>query len=162
PTQVLGITRQKIGSYFLEDHRSYTPADQRGVSQRPANWAGDADELAFAIIRMEPDITLQLEVSWALNLEKDATATEVFGTKAGARLEPFTIFTEEMGRLVDKSPRVQPIPYAETHSRAIRHFLDCVHTGQQPLSDAAQAVVTMQILDAIYESSASGKLIEIQ
>ncbi len=161
PAQVLGITRQKIGSYFLEEYRSYTPADMRGVERRPENWAGDADELAIAVVRMEPDITLYLEVSWALNLEKDATSTEIFGTKAGARLEPFTIFTEEMGRLVDKSPRVQPIPYVETHARAIRHFLDCIHTGEQPLSDAKQAVVTMQILDAIYESSEKGTLITL-
>ena len=160
PRHVLGIARQKIGSYFLEEHRSYTPADQRGQA-RQENWAGDADELAVAVVRMEPDITLLLEVSWALNLEKDTGGTEVFGTKAGARLEPLTIFSEEKGRLIDKTPRVQPIPYAETHARAIRHFLDCIQEGTHPMSDAAQAVVTLQILDAIYESSRTGKLVDL-
>ncbi len=161
PRQVLGVTRQKIGSYHLDEHRSYTPADMRG-QPRAENWAGDADELAYAVIRMEPDVTLTLEVSWALNLERDTSATEIFGDKAGAKLEPLTIYGEEMGRLVDKTPRVQPIPYAETHARAIRHFLDCIHTNQQPMSDAAQAIVTLQILDAIYESSHTGKLVEIE
>ncbi len=161
PRQVLGITRQKIGSYQLEEHRSYTPADMRGLARRPDDWAGDADELAFAVVRMEPDITLTVEVSWALNLEQDTGGTEIFGAKAGAKLEPLTIFGEEMGRLVDKQPRVPSISYAETHARAIRHFLDCIHEGKQPLSDAAQAVVTLQILDAIYESSRTGKLVEI-
>jgi predicted dehydrogenase len=161
PRQVLGITRQKIGSYHLEEHRSYTPADLRGQARRPEHWAGDADELAFAVIRMEPDLTLVLEVSWALNVEKDSTSTEIFGTKAGAKLEPLTIYGEELGRLVDKMPRVQPIPYAETHARAIRHFIDCIQEGKQPLSDGAQAVVTLQILDAIYESSKTGQMVEI-
>jgi predicted dehydrogenase len=162
PRQVLGVTRQKIGSYQLEEHRSYTPADMRGQARRPDNWAGDADELAFAVIRMDPDITLTLEVSWALNIEKDSTSTEIFGTKAGAKLEPLTIYSEEMGRLVDKTPRVQPIPYAETHARAIRHFIDCIHEGKEPLSDGAQAIVTLQILDAIYESSKTGQLVAIE
>ncbi|HEY8745173.1 MAG TPA: Gfo/Idh/MocA family oxidoreductase [Chloroflexota bacterium] len=159
---MLGITRQKIGSYDLAEHRSYTPADQRGLTRRPENWAGDADELAFAVIRMEPDLTLVLEVSWTLNIEKDSTSTEIFGTRAGAKLEPLTIYSEEMGRLVDKMPRVQTIQYAETHARAIRHFIDCIQEGKQPLSDGKQAVVTLQILDAIYESSKIGQMVEIK
>jgi predicted dehydrogenase len=161
PLQVLGITRQKIGSYSLDEYRSYVPVDLRGQTQRPPDWAGDTEELAVAVIRMEPDITLTLEVSWTLNLEADRTSTEIFGTNAGAKLDPLTIYTEELGRLVDKAPRVSPVPYAETHARAIRHFLDCIREGRHPISDAAQAVVTLQILDAIYASSQTGRLIEM-
>jgi len=161
PVEVLGIAQQKIGSYQLAQHQSWVPAEMRGVSRRPDDWAGDADEMTAALIRFETGATLFLEASWTLNTAKEGTYTELYGTRGGASLDPLTVATEERGYLVDKTYKVPGINYQETHARAIRHFLDCIASGAEPLSSADQAVVTMRILDAIYASQQSGHAVTL-
>jgi len=161
PVSVMGIAQQKIGSYQLAHHQTWVPAEMRGVAQRAPDWAGDVDEMAAAMIRFENGAVLFLEVSWTLNTTKEGTYTEIHGTKGGASLSPLTIATEENGYLVDKVLKVPTITYQQTHARAIRHFLDCVSSGAEPLASADQAVVTMRILDAIYQSTQTGQSVAI-
>jgi predicted dehydrogenase len=160
PLQVYGQTYQEIGSYHLAYETSWTPADLVGQA-KPADWAGDTDELAIATIRLAGGGTLRVEVSWALNNQKTTQYTELYGDRAGARLSPLTLFGQERGRLFDKSIQVPEQEQVRTHGLAIRHFLDCVQTGGQPLTTPQQIVNLMRMLDAIYESAETGELIKL-
>ena len=161
PVAVLGMASQKIGSFQLAEFQTWVPAEMRGVTQRAPDWAGDVDEMAAGLIRFENGASLFLEVSWTLNTAKEGQFTELFGTKAGATLDPFTITSQEHGYVTDKTVKVPTITHQETHARAIRHFLDCIAGGMEPLASADQAVVTMQILDAIYTSSETGRAVDL-
>jgi len=160
PLQVYGQTYQEIGSYHLTYETAWTPADLKGQA-KPRDWAGDTDELAIATIRLADGATLRVEVSWALNNEKTTQYTQLYGTRAGARLSPLTIFGQERGRLSDRTLQVPEQGQARTHSLAIRHFLDCIQTGGQPLTSPEQMVNLMRMLDAIYESAEKGELIRL-
>ena len=160
PLQVYGQTYQEIGSYHLTYEVAWTPADLEG-KEKPEDWAGDTEELAIATILLANGATLRVEVSWALNNEQTTQYTELYGDKAGAKLRPLTIFGQERGRLFNKTLQVPEQERVRTHSLAIRHFLDCIKTGQRPITTPEQIIVLMRMLDSIYESAEKGKLVEL-
>jgi predicted dehydrogenase len=44
----------------------------------------------------------------------------------------------------------------------MRHFKDCIHGKAKPIIGAREGVMLMQMLDAIYKSSESGRSVEIK
>jgi predicted dehydrogenase len=109
----------------------------------------NVDDATFAQIRFENNATITLEATWALNLPGSGYVY-VAGTKAGAQLHPLTIYTEEDGKEVDKKPEV---PSINGFDEEVKHFVDCILDGREPISSARQGVILMQMLDAIYASS---------
>ncbi len=160
PVSVFGATHRRIGAYAIEDLQAWTPAEMRGI--RPATVStGEVEELATALIRFANGATLSLEVSWVLNTAANATSTEIYGTRAGAKLDPLTLFYDENGRMVNKMPQVPEYPYPRMHALAIRHFLDCLAEGREPITPASYGVRIMTILDAIYASAESGQAVTL-
>ena len=160
PVAVYGQSYRAIGSYHLTYDTSWTPADMRG-KKKEGDWAGDVEDLAVATVRMADGATLRVEVSWTLNNEKTAQFTELYGDKAGATLWPLTIHGQERGRLFDKVYQVPEQSTAKTHNLAIRHFLDCILSGNEPMTTGEQIVTLMKMLDAIRDSSETGELIKL-
>ena len=46
------------------------------------------EDMATAMVRYDNGAVLQVEASFSLNIEKDTGTIELFGTKAGAKLDP--------------------------------------------------------------------------
>ena len=117
----------------------------------------DVDDGTFAQIRFENGATIILETTWALNLPGD-NYIKVAGTKAGATLNPFTLYTEEDGKEVDKplnAPRINGF------DEEVKHFIGCIIDGKEPISSAEQGIMLMQMLDGIYASAENGQSIHI-
>lgn len=117
----------------------------------------DVDDGTFAQIRFENGATIILETTWALNLPGD-NYIKVAGTKAGATLNPFTFYTEEDGKEVDKplnAPRINGF------DEEVKHFVGCIVDGEEPISSAEQGIMLMQMLDGIYESAEKGQSVHI-
>ena len=119
--------------------------------------AFDTEDSACGVIHFENGASMLFEVSWAIN-GPDEGYTQICGTKAGARLDPLTIYGEECGYLTDNKPTVNndDIFYNE-----IEHFLTCLRTGEKPKSDLEQAVQMQRILQGIYDSARLGKEVEL-
>ncbi len=126
PVSVMGVTYQKIGSYHLAQHQSWVPAEMRGVRQRASDWAGDVDEMAAAMIRFETGATLSLRGELGAERAQGANLYGDLRHEGRRHARSLTVTTDEHGYLVDKTLKVPGIAYAETHARAIRHFLDCI------------------------------------
>ena len=117
----------------------------------------DVDDGTFAHIHFENGATIILETTWALNLPGD-NYIKVAGTKAGATLNPFTLYTEEDGKEVDKplnAPRINGF------DEEVKHFVGCIVDGKAPISSAEQGIMLMQMLDGIYESAEKGQSVRI-
>lgn len=119
----------------------------------------DVEDLAMGFIRFDNGAVLQIEFSWASNIEKECTFVELRGTKSGAYLqydEPtLKIFTEENGCSVDIQPKFAPAPSG--HESNLRHFVDCLKNGTKPMFVPEQGVNMVKILEAIYKSAEIGK-----
>lgn len=114
----------------------------------------DVDDFAFGLIRFEDGQTLQLNVSWALNVDAGAeTGVRIFGDKGGVQLRGFdepSLTSEEAGHLIDIKPHFKP---NEPFLEAMRHFAECIEGKHAPMPTAEQGRTVQLILDAIYRSS---------
>ena len=117
----------------------------------------DVDDATFAQIRFENGATIILETTWALNLPGD-NYIKIAGTKAGASLNPFTLYTEEDGQELDKS---LDAPSINGFDEEVKHFVGCIVDEKVPISSAEQGIMLMQMLDGIYESAQKGRSVPI-
>lgn len=146
PISVSATTFSKIGDYK-------TKGVGRWVAFDTDDLKFDTEDSAAGLIRFENGIAMTFDVSWAIN-GKDGTYSDIFGTKAGASLSPFTIYGEDAGYLTDATPTVAN---EDNFANEIRHFLDCVKEGKQPIAPVDDGVQVQKMLNGIYESARLGK-----
>lgn len=156
PTAVSAMNYAKFG----RDMASYTYVNM---------WAGppkldgtcDVEDYSTGLVRFADKATLGFEIAWAANTF-DQSYVEILGDKGGARIfgdEPLTIYTEHQGRLADIQPK-----FSDKTNRfdvQATKFLAACRGEQPPAATAEQGLVTMKLIDAIYESGEKGQEIKL-
>jgi len=130
------------------------------------------EDSAFGFITMENGATIILESSWALNaIECFEAKTTLCGTKAGADMRPegVRINGDDFGRLYDKVPNLVKgkVPFFEGASDEPNVneqlvFINAITKGTPLTVLPEEACVVTEILEAIYESAKTGKLVEFK
>ncbi len=153
PVSVYGATFQKL--FDRKDAKSDPGYRAAGATDHDIC---DVEDLASAMIRYDNGAVVTVEASFSLNLSKPVGRIELFGTKAGAKLEPeLEIYTEMNGYLADVTlPMRTSLSFEGLFQNEIAHFVDCVRNGAPCLSPAEDGVTIMKILDGIYESARTG------
>lgn len=118
----------------------------------------DVEDLASGLIKFENGATVLVEASWASNIAQETSYTTLMGSLGGADLSPLRLYTEMNGEQVDIQPQH---PNINGHEAEIKHFVDCVRDGKQPLATGEHGLDVIKILDAIYESAQTGKMAAI-
>ncbi len=150
PVRVSATTSHAIGDFKTKGVQRWTALDSDVT-------AFDTEDSAAGAIHFENGATMLFEVSWALNAPPQ-DYTQICGSKAGATLNPLTIYGEEMGYLSDNKPTVlNPNMFAVE----IDHFIDCVRTGKKPTSPLEDGVTVQRMLQGIYDSARLGREVEI-
>ena len=154
PVSVYGATFQKLG-----DRRNLKAGMGGYVSTgKTASDTSNVEDMATALIRFDNGAVLSIETSFDLNMKKDQSGIELFGTKAGAKLDPeLEIYTE----LNDYLANVQlanptALSFQGLFQKEIDHFVSCVLDGTACKAPAEDGVALMEILDAVYRSAATG------
>ena len=118
----------------------------------------DVEDLASGYIRFDNQASMQIEFSWASNIEEDSLKfVELRGTRAGAMLRnrELKLMTEIEGVQCDITPRFLP-DEGMAQWRHIRHFIDCLVGEAKPINTPESGVDMIKILSAIYESAETG------
>jgi predicted dehydrogenase len=68
------------------------------------------------------------------------------------------VYTERDGKNADFAPSFSP---DDAYAREIRHFVECIREGRQPRSPGEHGVTLMRIIDALYESAATGREVQL-
>jgi predicted dehydrogenase len=126
----------------------------------------DVDDFASAYIRFDDAAVLALEVSWACHHEHpEQMLTAVYGDKAGLSrcVEHYTnpvirLHKREHGTLVTTRIDQFPDDCPSVHD----DFVEAILADREPLCSARHGLITMQIIDAIYKSAATGREVKIQ
>ncbi len=152
PVAVTGSTYREFAESESSDsvHSAFGEKKEDGIF--------DVEDLAIGFIRFENGSSLQIEFSWASNIEEEGSFVELRGTKAGCNLgsgEP-KIFTEFEGTLCDVAPRL-PKPKMSGHGLNLHHFVDYVLGRVEPIFTPEQGVDMIKILEGIYTSAETGK-----
>ena len=124
------------------------------------------EDLACAMIKFKNGASLQLKASWAGNIKAaEEQATRLIGTQCGLLQknvnEGYTyeveFFKTENSTQLD-SKLHEPAPAAPT---AYQLFADAVRDNTEFLVKPEEGVTVMRLLDAIYESAATGRPVEM-
>jgi predicted dehydrogenase len=124
------------------------------------------EDSAFGFITMKDNSTIILESSWALNsLQTGEAQCTLCGTEAGADMtDGVRINGVEFSKMYTQKPALDAkgVDFyeggIETPSTAeARNWINCILNDTDPLVLPKQALVVTQILEAIYESSKTGK-----
>ncbi len=162
PVSVYGVTYNNLGPYRATN----AGKQQWNVSKNNLgiDFKYTVEDFATALIRFDNGLTINVEASFNLNIKHDIGNIEIFGTKAGARVDPqIEFFTDMNNMFVDVRPSGDTaLNFDGLFAREIRHFVDCVRDGIPCISPAEDGITLMRILDAIYESAATGNEVKIQ
>jgi len=118
----------------------------------------DVEDLAAGFIRFDNGASLQIEFSWASNIEEEKKFLEWRGTEGGFSLvnDKLSLFTEREGALIDQKPQFTAAPVPQ-HTANIQHFVECVLGRETPIITPEHGVDMIKILSAIYESAERGR-----
>ncbi len=148
--EVMGMTSQRLGTrpnvniWGPWNHEQFSVEDQ-----------------AMALIRLENGGALQLEVSWALNIPEAVENISISGTEGGIELEPFSINKAAHGMLLTTTPNWMPNEKAIDWDAQFEDFIDAVINDRSPLVKPEEALRVSEIVDAIYQSSATGAAVKL-
>ncbi|MDQ2686576.1 MAG: Gfo/Idh/MocA family oxidoreductase [Armatimonadota bacterium] len=151
PVSVSGTAATKFG------HRT-GHVNLFGKPWDPNNFT--VEDFASGYVKFENGASLVLESSFVLNNDRERFETSLFGTEGGVFLDLHNdantrIYTEEAGALYDSQPVF--LPGVATHEQEIRAFVQSVGQNQPIAVPGEQALMVSRILDALYESSDTGK-----
>ncbi|SHE46423.1 Predicted dehydrogenase [Caldanaerobius fijiensis DSM 17918] len=119
----------------------------------------DVEDFAVGFVKFDNGATLVVENSWTQHIKKDYLYLEIYGSKAGATMEPeLEIFSEKNDFLTDEKPVLEPafVDFQHNFDKEIAHFVDCILNGTPCISPGEDGVELMKILDAIYKSAETG------
>ncbi|HNQ35582.1 MAG TPA: Gfo/Idh/MocA family oxidoreductase [bacterium] len=120
--------------------------------------AYDVEDFAVGQVRFKNGGVLTLECSFLLNMkEREIFGASLFGTEAGVTFPPVEMYREEKGEHLS----IQQIPFPDRsgppHYQAIAAFLEAVKKDRPVPVRPAESLAVMEILDAIYQSSKTGR-----
>jgi len=157
PITVSGCTYCKFANSDIED------SVNSSFGEKVENGTFDVEDLAMGFIRFDNGACLQIEFSWASNVDCERQFVELRGTKAGSKWETtdgvLRLYTENYGKTVDITPNVTD--HSMGHPENLRHFVDCVLYGKQPMFVPQQGLDMVKVLEAMYRSAAEGKEIAL-
>jgi predicted dehydrogenase len=121
------------------------------------------DDYAVAIVRFDNGQTLNVNVSWALNVGfmQPEQGLRLMGDKGGVALEGLDsphVYTEEAGHIVDMRPYFTNV---DPGLEEMKHFAACLKGEAKPMPTAEQGRTVQSILDAIYRSSAEKREVPV-
>ncbi|UHA75845.1 Gfo/Idh/MocA family oxidoreductase [Paenibacillus sp. 481] len=150
PIAVSGATYSHFGQHAMKDETRVVEGNTY-----------DVEDLATGFIRFDNGATLQVEFSWASNIEQDELFVELRGTQSGFSLrnDDLRLFTEMAGTQMNLAP--QGFEDNWGHTQNVNHFVDVVLGKAEPIFTPDQGVDMIQILDAMYRSAAEGREIRL-
>jgi len=135
-------------------------------------WAGppdyngtyDVDDFVTAIIKTKGP-TITLNGAWAQNVGKeDEMYIDFLGDKAGIRLQysdPFVLYSQKDGALTETEFSYTGTEHEVYFQTEIDAFINAIQTGAKLPSHIDTVIITAQIMQAIYDSSETGREIVI-
>ncbi|MGB9678424.1 MAG: Gfo/Idh/MocA family protein [Thermoanaerobacteraceae bacterium] len=116
----------------------------------------DVEDIAVGFIRLNNNISIDFEFSWASNIEEDYNYYEILGDKGGIWYKngQLKIFSEVVDTLIDIIPNTN---YPKSPLNEFEHFIKCIKYDKQPISTAEQGFKLMKLIDSIYESAEKTK-----
>jgi predicted dehydrogenase len=150
PVSVLGVAGAHFGPRGL-GYWDFRPAKPELAAQFAA------DDFGAGLIRFANGAAIQVESFWASH-QPGEFQIELFGTEAGAKLQPLTLYRLENGAPSDAV--IQP-PKVEGFAGVAAHFIECVLDGVPCQAPLRHGLTVQRMLEGLLASGESGKEVRL-
>jgi predicted dehydrogenase len=153
PVSVSGIANNLLG-------RAYKPVE--GAVQWASDWAPEdleVEDFGVATVRFENGALLVFKTSWIMHMDS-LGSNLILGTKAGLKMNPLTIFTNEYNRLVDITPQ----PGSKDGDLFLAKnmaFAEAIWEGKPSPIPAEEMLITNVIIQGLIDSAAAGREVAV-
>jgi predicted dehydrogenase len=128
-----------------------------GIDGTPARtFKFDVEEQSTVFVRFDNGISAVFEQAWASNMDR-GDGVRLFGSYGGIRFDPFTLYTHRDGAEVDEQIE---LPDKASESFDVNFVHACLN-DTKPLSTGDDGLKVMQIIEAAYQSSSTGREVVI-
>ena len=125
----------------------------------------DVEDTAFAMITMKNGMVIYMETAWATNLQQSAigVVAEIGGNKAGADMvgpgfENHVRTTQIVdGKLTTTTEKIEEPMNMNEYD--IFHWIDAIQNDGEPAILPEQAATVVRVIEGIYESARTGKVV---
>ncbi|SDJ32744.1 Gfo/Idh/MocA family protein [Salimicrobium halophilum] len=121
----------------------------------------EVDDHVTSYIRFENGLSLQFECSWAANIKEDHTTVTLSGVDGGLSVFPFELYQTKHGAVWDASPVLKDEEEVEIGVKQLSNFIGSCLGEEELVVDPAEALRVTAIIDAMYESSQSGRAVRL-
>jgi predicted dehydrogenase len=132
---------------------SGSAAAWRAIDRDRADREGhDVEDLAVGLIRLEGGTVVSIESSFASNID-EPNGTWLFGTRAGLRLEPLTLYRDQEGQ-----KKVIDVDDSDvTPSSATRQFVEAILRDEPiRICSGEEATIVTRVQEMLYRSAEAG------
>jgi predicted dehydrogenase len=129
----------------------------------------DVDDTGVIIVEWDNGATSYIESGWwQPHADGPQAATQLYGTHGFGQVFPTKLelpnVREEEVDVIDPGfefPRQEHCPQS-LYDDQLRYFVECVEKKRAPVPGGIEGLVNMKVLDAVYESSRTGKVVEVK
>ena len=156
PVSVLGVGGARFGPRG-EGYWRFARPDEAFYSQYAA------DDYAGGLIRFESEagsdgMGLQVESFWASH-QPEEVQIELFGTQAGSRLRPLTLYRTVNGAPQDIHVELPKGP--EVWDRIADHFIACIFDGVECQAPLRHGLIVQEMMEALLQSAETGREVRL-
>ncbi|NQS96947.1 MAG: Gfo/Idh/MocA family oxidoreductase [candidate division Zixibacteria bacterium] len=116
----------------------------------------EVEDEAALFLKLRDGRLITVDVGWSIPAQNTIAFTVIHGEKGTAWLNPLRINRELHGQLMELSPGKQYTPielYHRSFENTVRHFIESVRNGRQPISSGQMSLDVMEIVEMIYRSA---------
>lgn len=122
----------------------------------------DVDDTGLVIVNWDNGATSYFESGWwQPHADQPNAGTQIYGQTGFASLFPTRIETPRVGE-GGFAPRLEHRSLQSMYDTQMKYFLDCAQDGKTPVPGGMEGWVNMKVVDAAYESSQSGQVVEVK
>ena len=114
----------------------------------------DTDDYGTGFIVFDGGASIQIESFWAAHRPNEVQI-EIFGTDAGAKTSPLTIYGINNGQPEDLTPEVKK--ESLSFERVAEYFISSILDGTPCQAPLRQGLVVQQMMEAVLKSAERGK-----
>jgi predicted dehydrogenase len=128
----------------------------------------DVDDTGVIIVEWDNEATSYFESGWwQPHADGPEAATQLYGTQGFGQLFPTKLelpnIQEQKVDVIDAGfefPREEHCPQS-LYDTQLKYFVECIEKKQTPVPGGMEGLINMKVVDAAYESSRTGKVVEI-
>lgn len=129
----------------------------------------DVDDTGVILVNWDNGATSYIESGWwQPHADGPQATTQLYGTEGFGQLFPTKLElpnrTEEKIDVVESGfafPREEHCPQS-LYDNQLKYFVECIEKNQTPVPGGMEGLINMKVVDAAYESSRTGNVVEIK